>query len=246
VGRKHHMECAGAGLRRALATVGMAVLGLAQTARAEAGANSYPVMAPIEQYLTPVRADEMALARSAAPPSISKDADILTLGAHGYERAVKGTNGFVCLVQRSWFSGLNDPEFWNPKERSPICFNPQGARSVLPMFLKRTDWALAGLSEAAIVDRTKAAFVAHEIPAPEMGVITYMMSKDGYLSDSVHGPWHPHLMFFLPRMDPADWGSNLTGSPVMGGGAGVEPFSLFFVPVATWSDGTPDGRPMHM
>ncbi len=73
-------------------------------------------------------------------------------------------------------------------------------------------------------------------PAP--GAMCFMMSKDGYLNDK-GGHWHPHLMFFTPRAKPADWGAGLAGSPVLGGDSGLEPVSTFFVPVATWSDGTP-------
>ncbi len=54
-------------------------------------------MAPLDQYLMEQNA-EIALARTAAPESISKDAEIMVLGRRGYETAVKGTNGFVCIV----------------------------------------------------------------------------------------------------------------------------------------------------
>ncbi len=207
---------------------------------AQVGADPYPAMAPLDQYLMADKAAEIALARSAAPPAISGDADILVLGRKSYETAVKGKTGFVCLVQRAWFSGLDDKEFWNPRERAPICFNAQGARSVLPAFLKRTEWVLAGVPRTEMIARTKAARAAGTIPAPEAGTITYMMSKDGYLSDQAHGPWRPHVMFFVPPMKAADWGANLPGSPVMGGDGGLEPWTLFFVPVPYWSDGTPD------
>jgi hypothetical protein len=71
-------------------------------------------MADIEQYLMTQEA-EVALARSAAPESVAKDADVLVLDRHGYQTASQGSNGFVCLVQRSWSAGLDDPDFWNPK-----------------------------------------------------------------------------------------------------------------------------------
>jgi hypothetical protein len=203
-------------------------------------------MAPIEQYLMVDRADEIAMARAAAPRSISEDADVLVLGRQGYQIAAKGRNGFVCLVQRAWFSGLEDKEFWNPKERSPICFNPQGARSVLPMFLERTAWVLGGATRQDMIARTKAAVAARHFLSPEIGTITYMMAKKAYLSDAAAGPWHPHLMFFLPRMAKGDWGAGLRASPVLGGDSGIEPFTIFFVPVARWSDGTPDASPPTM
>src|SRR4029077_6786258 len=96
---------------------------------AQALKTPYPEMAPAEQYRIANREDEIALARSAAPPSISGDAEVLVLGSHGYETAVKGKNGFVCFVQRSWTAGFDDPEFWNPKIRGPNCFNPPAART---------------------------------------------------------------------------------------------------------------------
>jgi hypothetical protein len=44
---------------------------------------------------------EIALARSAAPDAISRDAEVLVLGRNGYQTAVTGKNGFVCVVERS-------------------------------------------------------------------------------------------------------------------------------------------------
>src|SRR4030095_13825721 len=100
-------------------------------------------MAPIEHYLMD-RNSEIALARSAAPESISRDAEVLVLGRHGYETAIKGNNGFVCIVQRSWTAEIDDPDFWNPKLRAPICFNAAAARSYLPLTIKKTELILAG------------------------------------------------------------------------------------------------------
>ncbi len=219
-----------------------ACLGLAGVGAAQA-ATRYPAMAPVGAYLMANRGAEIALARSAAPASVSSGAEVLVLGPHGYVSAAAGGNGFVCMVQRAWFSGLADDGFWNPRLRAPICFNPQAARSVLPTFLTRTTWALAGLSQAEILTRTRAAVAAGQVRAPEAGALTFMMSKDGYLGDDANGPWHPHLMFYMPPMATKDWGANLAGTGVMGTGAGVDPYTIFYVPVAAWSDGTPDGNP---
>jgi hypothetical protein len=197
-------------------------------------------MAPLAQYLSPNKADEIALARSAAPPALSQDAEILTLGPKGFETAVKGKNGFVCLVERSWFDAVDSPNFWNPKTRGPDCYNPAAARSVLPTFLKRTGWVLSGLSKAEIAKQTRAALETHEIPPPEMGSMTYMLSRDGYLSDDAVHHWHPHLMFFMPQMMAAEWGADLKGSPVLLADFSRPPVTVFLVPVRRWSDGTPD------
>src|ERR1700747_718857 len=112
--------------------------------RAQGPKTPYPNMAPADQYMMPDRDAEIALARSAAPDAISRDATILVLGRHDYETAVEGKNGFVCAVERGWTAPTDNPEFWNPKNRSPICYNPPAVRSVLPLTIKRTDLVLAG------------------------------------------------------------------------------------------------------
>jgi hypothetical protein len=207
------------------------------SAAAQAGKVEYPVMAPIGQYRSATPADEIALARSAAPPSIADAAEVLTLGTHGYETATTGKNGFVCLVWRSWTADFVDADFWNPKLRAPVCLNPAAARTVLPAFQQRTRWALEGLSKADMIERTKAAIAAHGFTAPAPGAMAYMMSKQGYLGDTA-GHWHPHLMFYLPRTDGGTWGADLKGSPVFAGQSEPEPLTTFFVPVTHWSDGT--------
>jgi hypothetical protein len=120
----------------------LVVLGTAYQATAQDARAPYPKMAPLEQYLMGQTA-EIALARSAAPESISRDAEVLVLGRHGFETAIKGKNGFVCIVERSWTSAP-DADFWNPKVRTPICYNAAAARSLLPRNIKRTELILAG------------------------------------------------------------------------------------------------------
>ena len=134
----------------------------------------------------------------------------------GYESAARGTNGWVCFVERSWAAGFNDREFWNPRLRSPNCFNPIAVRTELPRLLKRTEWVLGGVSKAQMMERSKAAIADGTFKAPEPGAITYMMSKSGYLSDAVAGPWLPHLMFFVPRGQAGNWGAGKDGSPMIG------------------------------
>jgi hypothetical protein len=215
------------------------LLGAIGSAGAEDAKATYPAMAPLAQYQMASVADETALARSAAPTSISRDAEVLALGSHGYETAVKGKNGFVCLVERSWAAGFDDAEFWNPKLRAPICLNPAAVRSVLPGYLERTQWVLSGISKPDMIDRTRTALNANTFVAPEPGAMSFMMSKQGYLSDG-DGHWHPHLMFFVAHTDAAAWGANLRGSPIIAAQSNPEPITIFFIPVSKWSDGTPD------
>jgi hypothetical protein len=196
----------------------------------------YPSMAALERYLMP-RDAEIALARSAAPAAVSRDATVLVLGRKGYEMAVKGKNDFVCVVERSWEADFDSPEFWNPKVRGPVCYNPPAARSVLPARAKRQEMILAGLSKTQVFDGIKAAFDRKELPTPEPGSMCYMMSKEAYLTDRGSHDL-AHLMFEVPRIDDAAWGANLPNSPVMGGAQAPEPISEFIVPVGKWSDGT--------
>jgi len=214
------------------------------SAVAEDAKSPYPVMAPIAQYRVASPAEEVAMARSAAPASISGDADILTLGERGYESAAKGKNGFVCMVWRSWAASFNDPQFWNPKIRGPICLNPAAVRSVLPGYLERTKWVLAGVSRSEMLDRTKSELAAKTYVLPEPAAMSYMMSKQQNVGDT-GGHWHPHLMFFVAHTDAAAWGADLSNSPIFSAQGDPEPVTTFFVPITKWSDGTPSVMEMH-
>jgi hypothetical protein len=128
------------------------VLGVVATVTLQTRAQStqmpYPKMAPVDQYLIADRNAEIALARSAAPESISGKAEVMVLGRVGYEIAVPGTNDFVCIVERSWDAAIGDPNFWNPKIRGPNCFNAAAAKSSIA--LMKTRLALGGKSQVEI------------------------------------------------------------------------------------------------
>jgi hypothetical protein len=205
----------------------------------------YSSMAPVDQYLMASRNAEIALARSAAPTSISGDATVLVLDKSGYQTAVEGKNGFTCLVERAWMSPMDSPEFWNPKMLGPICYNPAAVRSILPYTFNRTRLVLNGLSKTQIRENVTAATAKNELPMPEAGAMSYMMSKSGDLGDSV-GHWCPHLMFHVPKTnesktDESSWGADLTGSPVLYNDQYrdvPEPEIIFMVRLSYWSDGT--------
>jgi hypothetical protein len=220
------------------------VLSAARPAQSQDAKTLYPSMAPVEQYMMADRNSEVALARSAAPESISRDAEVLVLGPHGYETAVKGKDGFVCMVERSWTAGIDDPDFWNPKLRAPICFNPPAVRSYLPLTIKKTEWILRGQSKAQMFESIKAGLDKKELPTPESGAMCYMMSKQQYLSDQ-GGHWHPHVMFFLPPTDAGTWGADQPGSPIMAANDPEDRLTVFLIPVAKWSDGTADPSVAH-
>ncbi len=88
---------------------------------------------------------------------------------------------------RTWLpSGFDAPDFWNPKIHTPHCLNAAAASSVLPAYLKRTQWVLAGVSKEEMLARTKAAVAAHEIGSPAPGSMAYMLSKDQYATTETH------------------------------------------------------------
>src|SRR5215470_4215839 len=208
---------------------------LAQDAKAQ-----YPSMVPLDQYMMD-RDAEIVLARSAAPRSVSEDATIMVLGRHGYETAVEGTNGFVCIVERTWTAGFKNPEFWNPKNRGPACYNPAAARSVMPIAFLRTKFALAGQSKDEIYESMKAAVEKKELPDVEPGAMIYMLSKQGHLNDRA-GHWVPHLMFYVPLKDAKNWGAGAPDSPILVAprfNGAPEPLTELLIPVSAWSDGTP-------
>lgn len=239
--------------RASVLTIGFALIiamGCGVSAAA-AQTDKYPRMAPTGQYLME-RDAEIRLARSAAPDSISRDATIVVLGRQGYERAVEGKNGFVCMVARGWMAAFDWPEFWNPKVRAADCMNPQAARFVLPIALLRSRMVMAGRSKAEVLSATKAALENGQLPNLESGAMDYMMSKSAYLTDE--GDHNlPHLMFLTVGMDAKDWGAGAARSPVMAAPywffssqepsqmEGLPPILVFLVAVADWSDGTPAG-----
>jgi hypothetical protein len=215
-------------------------------------------MAPIAEYLMD-RDAEIALARSAAPPTVARDAAVLVLSPSGYETAVRGTNGFVCMVERGWVGALDWPEFWNPKVRGADCLNPAAARSVLPLALMRTTLVLAGASRAEVIERIRAAFDRGDLPPLEPGAMSFMLARGSYLTDD-GGHNGPHVMFYLPFAGSAPWGADTPGSPIASGPywlgfetagkaeeppPGLPPMRVFVMGAATWSDGSAAGGHMH-
>ena len=219
-------------------------LGASRHAQAQDSGPLYERMAPIDQYLMTDRNTEIALARTAAPESISRDAEVLVLGRHGYETAVKGKNGWVCVVERSWMAPFDDPEFLNPDQRLPLCLNPPAARTHLPLTFKTTELALAGQSKTQMFDSIKAAYDKKELPLPEAGSMCYMTSKQQFFSRKI-GNADPHLMFWFPKTDDMFWGAEASDSPVDVHQYSPQPITEFDISVSKWSDGTPAPTGAH-
>jgi hypothetical protein len=222
----------------ALAFLAVATLSSAYGAAAADTKVQQGSMAPLHLYLDD-RDTEIAMARSAAPEAISRDATVMVLTEHGYVTAVEGKNGFVCMVERAWMSPEDSPTFWDPKLRGPICFNPPAARSILPGTFERTKLAIAGKSNAEIIAANKEAYDKKQLPPLEPGSMSYMMSKRGYLTAT--GGNLAHIMVYTPHLDPAAWGDGVENAPVMLNPQfkGIAPIDVWVVSVGKWSDGTP-------
>jgi hypothetical protein len=239
-----------------LAMLGASSQAVSQDAQKASAAPPYPKMAPAEQYLMKSREAEITLARSAAPPSVSGDATVLVLGRKGYETAIEGKNGFVCVVGRSWTGPFDWPEFWNPKILAADCMNPQAARAIVPIFKLRARLAMAGSSKDEMLAAVRDAYAKKQLPLLEPGAMDYMMSKSSYLTDEGEHNM-PHLMFDTLAKDAGEWGANVEGSPVMGSPywfmfpkdasqtSGLPPMLVFLVGTSTWADGTPAGAHHH-
>jgi hypothetical protein len=234
-------------LLSALLVIG--ALGASRSAAAQSAKQSYASMAPVEQYLMD-RGAEIALARSAAPNAISRDAQVLVLARHGYETAVPGKNGWVCMVERGWMGPFDSPEFWSPKVRGAVCLNPPAARSMLPFANLRTEMLMTGHSKAEVIAAIEASLGKKKWPGLERGAVAYMMSKSSYLTDN--GDHNgPHLMFYEPVNNDSGWGAGVPDSPVVSVDywrlsaqaypqvSSFPPIRVFAVAVDTWSDGTP-------
>ena len=115
----------------------------------------------------------------------------------------------------------------------------------------RTKLVLAGKSKAEVKEGMKTAIEKKELAVLEAGAMSYMMSKDAYLTDA-GGHNMAHLMFYTPLMDGAVWGANLVdssnklsetfpGSPLLLAPSfkgDPEPIDVFLMETGMWSDGT--------
>ena len=207
--------------------------GIAPTQDAE---TRYVRIGLIEQYLMD-REAEIVMARSAVPSSISTEAEVLVLGRKGYETAVKGKNGFVCIVERSWMSPFDDPKFFNPNQSPTLCLNPPAARIYLRPTLKATALALSGIPKAQMFRILKAAYENKDLPLPGPGSMYFIMSKQQYFGRK-DGNADLHTMFWFPQEDHVSWRTGLPGSSIYIHHNSPDLILTFVISVSLWSDGT--------
>jgi hypothetical protein len=190
---------------------------------------------PLSLYMMP-RDAEIALAKSAAPASISDHATIKVLTDRGFDTAQQGNNGFVCFVMRG-FTGA--PTFtpvqlramvYDPSTRAPICLNPQAVKMLLPYYQLRTKLAIDGKTPEQIADLIQDAYSKGEIPKRDEVSFGYMWSADQVLGPAGH--WHPHVMVYAPNYENSLLGgSEFAGHlPIVSDDAGT-PFAVVVIPV---------------
>src|SRR5574341_450707 len=140
-------------------------------------------------------AEEIALARSAAPDEISSGADIYVLRGTEYVKAHAGTNGCACMVARDLHEG----------SRYPICYDQEGARTSLWREIMEGSLRAKGLSEVEVQRRVAAAYASGQLRRPAKASLAYMMSSGQVLFSSPNedgvrvGAWSPHVMLMLPN-----------------------------------------------
>lgn len=157
------------------------------------------------------RAREIALARSAAPAHVSRDATVMVLTPRGFEVADSGSNGVTCVVNRT-----------QPESLEPHCFDAEGSASVLPIELRRTELLREGKSAEEIDREIGAGLLSGRYRLPRRPAMSYMMSSGQVLYDDEGkrvGQWRPHLMIYYPHLTQADVG----GSPSLDAAYVVDP-----------------------
>lgn len=182
--------------------------------------------------------EEIALARSAAPEQVSAAADVWVLREHGYAKAVTGTNGCGCIVTRDYHEG----------SRYPICFDREGARTLLPRYVFEGNLRQQGVPDSIITRRADEAVARGELVAVTRPLLAYMMSPRQVLF-SVPGPqgrrvgaWFPHIMMAGTGITPEQAGLTRGYRWIQAGGA-AGTLHEFVVLVPVWSDGTPAPQP---
>jgi len=202
----------------------------AAIARAQAAPGGYPVKpVPLADSV------EIALAVSAAPPELSNQATVYAVRDGQVLTLRRGSNGSACVVARDLHGG----------SLYPICYNAEGARTVLARELLEVRLRSLGATEDSVERAVAAGYASGQLETPKALAMAYMMSPRQVLFSSPKpegrrvGAWHPHLMFFVPGATPSMFGlASEDADPIAVSGSGT-PRAEVVVKVQKWSDGTP-------
>jgi hypothetical protein len=210
------------------------LLPCASAAGAQAAPNGYPVKpVPLADSV------EIALAVSAAPPELSNQATVYAVRDGQVLTLRRGSNGSACVVARDLHGG----------SLYPICYNAEGARTVLARELLDVRLRSLGASEDSVERAVAAGYASGQLETPKSLAMAYMMSPRQVLFSSPRpegrrvGAWHPHLMFYVPGATPSMFGlASEDAEPISVSGSGT-PRAEVVVKVQKWSDGTPVAVP---
>ena len=172
----------------------------------QVGAGAEGMYRPFSEYAMS-QESEIALAKSAAPGSISTHATIEVLTPRGYEVAVKGDRDFVCMVLRGWSAAPDPVDTRSAKIRGPICFDSVGARTVVPAEELKAKLGLAGKSPEEIGHQVALQYGLGKLPKMEGAAFAYMWSASQRIGPDA-GAWHPHMMVYVPYYENRFLGNN--------------------------------------
>jgi hypothetical protein len=119
---------------------------------------------------------ETDYALSALPPHLRSDATVYLLDpGKGYYIAHQGSNGYICFINRTdweWAEFRQDLA-------TPISFDPEGARSIFPVYFDVAAMRASGKFRAAqVFDTIKNRIIAGIYKAPSKPGISYMLAPE--------------------------------------------------------------------
>ena len=210
---------------------------VAASVAGSSGAQSPPVGYPVKPVPL-ADSVEIALAVSAAPAELSNKATVYAVRDGKVLTIRSGTNGSSCMVARDSHAG----------SLYPICYNPEGTRTVLKRELMEVRLRTLGVAEDSIDRAVESAYKRGELEIPKDVALAYMMSPQQVLFSNARkegrrvGAWHPHLMLYVPGATPAKFGlsDSGTGDPIQVGSPGT-PQAEVIVKLPKWADGKPVG-----
>jgi len=160
---------------------------------------------------------ERDFALSALPPHLRKEATVYLLDpTKGYYIAKKGTNGFICYIERTaWEWG----EFRNDVA-APISYDAEGARKIFTVTMDVAAMRASGKYTAKqvqsiVIDRIRKGIYK----APSRSGISYMLAPlmrvypGNPPNSQVMTMSMPHYMFYAPYVNNADIGGDTTNGP---------------------------------
>jgi len=142
---------------------------------------------------------EIALARSAAPPSVASRARVWIFAAGTYVIADSGSSGVQCRVGRGW-----------PQALEPHCFDEEGARTIMPIEMRKDELLHRGVSTDSVEREIAAGIAAGRYRLPQRPAVSWMLSSAQVLYDDDGtrvGAWRPHIMIYYPYLTPEGVGT---------------------------------------